>query len=128
MEQLRSDSPQKNQNRQRTKSELLFGDDISLEDLTVMKLMEEIMELDQEIKLKEKFVKTRMAMLHKLLPNHSNKKTAIAAEDLLMKLQPQYAHANKSITHPTEAIPLGQANVYPDPIELKQKDVFDYPI
>ena len=32
--------------------ELLTGD-ISIEDLTVMKLMEEIMEFDQEIKMKQ---------------------------------------------------------------------------
>jgi hypothetical protein len=33
-----------------------------------MKLMEEIMEIDQEIKMKQKFIKTRMTMLSKLLP------------------------------------------------------------
>lgn len=93
-----------------------------------MKLMEEIMEIDQEIKMKEKFIKTRMAMLHKLLPKHSNKNTAIVVEDFLLKLQPQYAHANKSITRQPDAIPLGQANVYANPIELKQRDVFDAPI
>ena len=48
----------------------LFGGDISIEDLTVMKLMEEIMEFDQEIKMKQKWINTRMKMLHKLLPTH----------------------------------------------------------
>lgn len=38
--------------RDRGKSFNDQGDSISLEELTVMKLMEEIMELDQEIKLK----------------------------------------------------------------------------
>lgn len=69
-----------------------------------------------------------MAMLHKLLPKHSNKNTAMVVEDFLLKIQPDYAHANKSITRPADAIPLGQADVYSSPIELKQKDVFDYPI
>ena len=59
------------ENRTRGKSahdsELLRGD-ISVEDLTVMKLMEEIMEIDQEIKMKQRWINTRMKMLHKLLP------------------------------------------------------------
>ena len=42
--------------------------EITVEDLTVMKLMEEIMELDQEIKMKQKWINTRMKMLHKLMP------------------------------------------------------------
>ncbi len=67
-------------------------------------------------------------MLQKLLPMHSNKNTAIVVENFLLNLQPEYAHLNKSITRPADAIPLGQANVYPNPIELKQQDVFDYPI
>ena len=46
----------------------LFNGEISVEDLTVMKLMEEIMEFDQEIKMKQKWINTRMKMLHKLLP------------------------------------------------------------
>ena len=47
-----------------------FNGEISVEDLTVMKLMEEIMEFDQEIKMKQSWINTRMKMLHKLLPNH----------------------------------------------------------
>lgn len=45
-----------------------MGDEYSIEDLTVMKLMEEIMELDQEIKMKQKWINKRMSMLHKILP------------------------------------------------------------
>ena len=48
----------------------LYNGDVSLEDLTVMKLMEEIMEFDQEIKMKQRWINTRMKMLHKLLPTH----------------------------------------------------------
>ena len=48
----------------------LFNGDLSIEDLTVMKLMEEIMEFDQEIKMKQRWINTRMKMLHKLLPTH----------------------------------------------------------
>ena len=48
----------------------LYNGEISVEDLTVMKLMEEIMEFDQEIKMKQRWINTRMKMLHKLLPKH----------------------------------------------------------
>ena len=48
----------------------LFNGELSIEDLTVMKLMEEIMEFDQEIKMKQRWINTRMKMLHKLLPTH----------------------------------------------------------
>lgn len=47
-----------------------YNGEISVEDLTVMKLMEEIMEFDQEIKMKQRWINTRMKMLHKLLPTH----------------------------------------------------------
>jgi hypothetical protein len=35
--------------------------------LTVMKLMEEIMEFDQEIKMKQRWINARMKLLHNLL-------------------------------------------------------------
>jgi hypothetical protein len=38
--------------------------DFSMQDFTVMKLMEEIIEFDQEIKMKQKWINTRMKMLH----------------------------------------------------------------
>jgi hypothetical protein len=37
---------------------------LSIEDLTVMKLMEEIIEFEEEIKLKQKFINARMNFLH----------------------------------------------------------------
>lgn len=79
-----------NTGRARTKSSadsLLFGDqEVTIEDLTVLKLMEEIMEIDQEIKLKQKWINSRMQMLHKLLPKQSNQKTAIVVEEFLHKI------------------------------------------
>ena len=48
----------------------LSDSDITVEDLTVMKLMEEIMEFDQEIKMKQRWINSRMKMLHKILPTH----------------------------------------------------------
>lgn len=93
-----------------------------------MKLMEEIMELDQEVKMKEKFIKTRMNMLHKILPSHPNKKTASVASDFLLKLQPEYVNRPHQVTYESPAIPMKQADVFPNSIELKQADVFDSPI
>jgi len=66
-------------------------------------------------------------MLHKLLPSHPNKKTALVAEEFMKKLNPDY---QLKVTYDSSqsAIPLRQADVYPDPIEMKQADVFDSPI
>ena len=65
-----------------------FNSEISVEDLTVMKLMEEIMEFDQEIKMKQSWINTRMKMLHKLLPNHqqSGSRTAQCIEKFMSSL------------------------------------------
>ena len=92
----------------------LLGDsDITIEDLTVMKIMEEIMELDQEIKMKQKWMDKRMKMLGKLLPNQK-KSTAQIVETFMLKIEAAQP-----------AIPLGQANVYEHSIPLKQGDVFE---
>ena len=40
--------------------------DYSVQDFTVMKLMEEIVEFDQEIKMKQKWINTRMKLLHQI--------------------------------------------------------------
>ena len=39
---------------------------LSIEDVTVMKLMEEIVEFDQEIKMKQKWINTRVKLLHQI--------------------------------------------------------------
>ena len=52
MDQLGDSQSKQQKKRERTKSDFFEGSEICLEDLTVMKLMEEIMEIDQEIKLK----------------------------------------------------------------------------
>ena len=38
--------------------------DLTVEDVTVMKLMEEIIEFDQEIKMKQKWINSRVKLLH----------------------------------------------------------------
>ena len=39
-------------------------------DLTAMKLMEEIVEYDQEIKMKQKWINSRIKMLHEINKQH----------------------------------------------------------
>ena len=104
----------------------LFSGDLSIEDLTVMKLMEEIMEFDQEIKMKQRWINTRMKMLHKLLPTHQQaaSSTVIVIEKFMSSLQPEYP--NKiSVTYErpgTEAIPMPMDSG--EPIAVGQADVY----
>ena len=41
-----------------------------IEDFTSMKLIEEVIEMDQEIKMKQKWINSRMKMLHELQKKH----------------------------------------------------------
>ena len=66
-------------------------------------------------------INTRMSMLNKLLPDHSNKKTAAIAQEFLMKIK-----TNKQLPpNESEAIPMKDKEVYDHPIPLGQKDVID---
>ena len=67
-------------------------------------------------------------MLHKLLPSHPNKSTAIVVEDFLHKLKAENPLHHSVTYESAPAIPMRQADVYPQPIQLKQADVFDSPI
>ena len=111
--------------------ELLTGE-ITIEDMTVMKLMEEIMEFDQEIKMKQQWINTRMKMLHKLLPTHQGSRTANLIEKFMSSLQPEYPKkisvtyerpgvSSDAIPMPMDSgdpIPMGQADVYAEPIKM----------
>ena len=54
------------ENQQQRKRSMSSEEDLTVEDITVMKLMEEIIEYDQEIKMKQKWINTRMKMLHQI--------------------------------------------------------------
>ena len=98
-----------------------------MEDLTVMKLMEEIMELDQEIKMKQRWMASRMKMLHQMVPQQRQREQqrALTIEKFMLRLQPEYP---KKISPFYDAIPLRQADVFSEPIELKMADVYENPI
>lgn len=121
------------ENRPRGKSageSELFNGEISVEDLTVMKLMEEIMEFDQEIKMKQKWINTRMTMLHKILPSQKEGgRTSILIEKFMRSIQPEYPNkisvtyerpglSADAIAMPMSPIPMGQSDVYKEPIVM----------
>ena len=129
-----TNSSAKPQGRARTFSDQVFLKDheISYEE---MKLMEEIMELDEEIKMKAKWMNRRLRRLDELLDRPNQKKLY---REFLLRLksgteQLSVTYGDNPASSPaknaeSEAIPLRQADVHPDPIVLKQKDVFDAPI
>ena len=106
-----------------------YNGDISVEDLTVMKLMEEIMEFDQEIKMKQRWINTRMKMLHKLLPTHqAGSQTATLIEKFMSSIQPEYPE-KISVTYErpgSVAIPLPMDSG--EAIPMKQSDVIGHAI
>jgi hypothetical protein len=55
-------------------------------------------------------------MLHKLLPSHPNKSTAIVVEDFLHKLKAENPLHHSVTYESAPAIPMRQADVYPQPI------------
>ena len=99
-----------------------------------MKLMEEIMEFDQEIKMKQRWVNARMKLLHSLLgkPSDAEKSgTRQIIESFLLKLQPEYPKKiSVSYERGGEAIPMPMDSGEPialemfkgDPIMLMSKD------
>ena len=112
-----------------------YNGEISVEDLTVMKLMEEIMEFDQEIKMKQRWINTRMKMLHKLLPSHQQgSQTAVLIKKFMSSLQPEYPNkisvtyerpGNDAIPMPMDSgipIAMPQADVYQEPIQMSDQE------
>ena len=92
---------------------------INLEELTIMKLMEEIMEFDQEITMKQRWINARMKMLHKLLPKQTKSETKQIIHNFLLKLQPEYPKKiNVSYERGGEPIPMPMDSGEPIPLEM----------
>ena len=87
-----------------------------------MKLMEEIVEYDHEIKMKQKWINSRIKMLHEInRQQHSQefeKKKIV--DDFLKSIQPEYPQKLQVEykRNGEEAIALGQGSVYKDAIPL----------
>ena len=93
-------------------------DHISTEQLTIMKLMEEIMEFDQEIKMKQRWINTRMKMLHQVLNHQSDPEFKKIIENFLLKLQPEYPKKiTVSYERSGDPIPMGMDSGEPIPLE-----------
>ena len=97
-----------------------------MEDFTAMKLIEEIVEYDQEIKMKQKWINSRMKMLHEIQKKHKLEKPQMKniIGDFLQKIQPEYPE-KLSVEYKRQgesAIPLAMKDVYPDAIAMKMAD------
>lgn len=97
---------------------------LSYEDLTVMKLMEEIMEFDQEIKMKQRWINARMKMLHQVLGQADREpRQKQIIQNFLLKLQPEYPkkiHVNYERSG--EAIPMPMDSGEPIALEMFKGD------
>ena len=58
-------------------------EDFSIQDFTVIKLMEEIVEFDQEIKMKQKWINSRMKLLHNIQQKQDKEGMKGIIEDFL---------------------------------------------
>jgi hypothetical protein len=95
-----------------------MSDEFTSDDLHIMKIMEEIIELDQEVKLKQEFINNRMSMLNRLLPkqdgNDEKKKTI---ENFLMKFD-HHCQNHKRLKEGYEPIPMGMDSGAPIPMPM----------
>ena len=86
---------------------------LTVEDITAIKLMEEIHELDQEIKLKQKWINTRVKLLHEINKKKSDRSQLI--DDFLQRIQPEYP-SKLSVEYKGpfcgDAIPMGWKDKY----------------
>ena len=78
-----------------------------------MKLMEEIVEFDQEIKMKQKWINSRMNLLHEIQKSKGQEQmeSKHLINEFLQKIQPEYPDklsVEYKRTGETLAIPMGQ--------------------
>ena len=96
---------------------------ISLEEVTVMKLMEEIMEFDQEIKMKQRWINARMKILHNLTDHQEKKEMKQVIYNFLLKLQPEYPKKiSVNYDRGGEAIPMPMDSGEPIALEMFKGD------
>ena len=96
---------------------------LGLEEITIMKLMEEIMEFDQEIKMKQRWINNRMKLLHNLMGSQEKKGTQQIIHNFLLKLQPEYPKKiSVNYDRGGEAIPMPMYAGEPIPLEQNKGD------
>jgi hypothetical protein len=77
--------------------------------------------------MKQKWIKSRMQMLNKILPNKQRSKTTAMVEDFMDQMSIQQSE-RRSVTYESQAIPMKQGDVLPEAVPMKQGDVYDSPI
>ena len=88
-----------------------------------MKLMEEIMEFDQEIKMKQRWINARMKLLHNLLGQQEKKEMKQIIHNFLLKLQPEYPKkVSVNYDRGGEAIPMPMDSGEAIPLEMFKGD------
>lgn len=98
-----------------------------------MKLMEEIVEFDQEIKMKQKWINSRIKMLHEIQKKHQKPEMQQITTEFLKKIQPEYPEKlSVEYKRAGDAIPMKMSDKYPfsiplemnkgDPIVLKSRE------
>ena len=99
---------------------------LSIEDVTVMKLMEEIVEFDQEIKMKQKWINTRVKLLHQIQSTQQQQAPGkMIINDFLQQIQPDYPEKmSVEYTRPGQAIPMPMGDVYKDAIPLSMAEKY----
>ena len=88
-----------------------------------MKLMEEIMEFDQEIKMKQRWINARMKILHNLTDHQEKKEMKQVIYNFLLKLQPEYPKKiSVNYDRGGEAIPMPMDSGEPIALEMFKGD------
>ena len=77
--------------------------DLSNDDIHIMKLMEEMIELDQGVKLKQEFIRNRMNMLNGILKKEESEPKQKQIKNFLQK----FNHYPKSLREREEVIAMG---------------------
>ena len=95
-----------------------------------MKLMEEIIEIDQEIKMKQKWVNTRMKLLHEIRKKQSDKpEMKVIIGDFMKQVQPEYPEKlSVEYNRQGDAIPMGMKNIFDEAVPMHMADKYPRPI
>lgn len=99
--------------------------DLTVQDFSVMKLMEEIVEYDQEIKMKQKWINSRIKLLHQISKKEDKPKMKEIIYEFLQQIQPDYPRKlSVEYNREGEAIPMKMADLMADPIAMGMADKY----
>jgi len=100
-------------------------EEFSIQDFTVMKLMEEIVEFDQEIKMKQKWINSRMKLLHNIQQKQDKEGMKSIIGDFLQQIQPEYPRKlSVEYNRHENAIPIRMKDLIAEPVALHMADKY----